>query len=114
MPDDTRKVDPTIDPPNPGPGPDPDPPRPQTMLPRRYHGTLEVAPTHVGRDASRIAQVVVAHLVALADADVTVTIEFEAKLPKAATNHPIRPVTQTTRTRNFTPASASASASERD
>ena len=68
---------------------------------------MELDPTRVGRDAGQIAQEVVAHLVALADADVTVTIDIdiEATRPKAATNHPIRPVTHTTRIPNFTPGS---------
>lgn len=77
------------------------------MLPRRYHGTAKVALTQVGRDASQIAEEVVAHIVAFADANVTVTIDtdIEATRPKAATNHPIRPVTENTRTLNVTPGS---------
>ena len=68
---------------------------------------MELDPTRVGRDAGQIAQEVVAHLVTLADADVTVTIDIdiEATRPKAATNHPVRPVTEKSRTLNFTPGS---------
>ena len=75
------------------------------MLPRRYHGTAKVAPTRVGRDASQIAEEVVAHLVALADADVTVTIDIEATLPNGATDHAVRTVTENSRTLEFTPGS---------
>ena len=99
-------VDPPIDPidpvdPGPGPGPTPPPPSPH----RRYHGTVTLDPTRVGRDASQIAQEVVAHLVTLADAEVTVTIEIEANLPEGATDHAIRTVTENGRTLNFHPGS---------
>ena len=106
---DARKVDPLVDPPKPepgpGPGPDPQPPQPDATLHRRYHGTVELDPTRVGRDASQIAQEVVAHLATLADAEVTVTIDIEANLPKGATDHAIRTVTENGRTLNFHPGS---------
>ena len=87
-----------------GPGPHPDSPQPEKTLPRRYHGTVELDPTRVGRDASQIAEEIVAHLVTIADADVTVTIDIEATLPNGATDHAVRTVTDNTRTLNYTPA----------
>ena len=45
------------------------------------------------------------HLVTLADAEVTVTIEIEANLPQGATDHAIRTVTENSRTLKFHPGS---------
>ncbi|MYD54516.1 MAG: ATP-binding protein, partial [Chloroflexi bacterium] len=95
-----------VDPIGPGPGPGPTPPLPPEPPPhRRYHGTVELDPTRVGRDAGQIAEEIVTHLVTLADAEVTVTIEIEANLPQGATDHAIRTVTENSRTLNFHPGS---------
>ena len=75
------------------------PPAPQPH--RRYHGAVRLDATRVGRDASQIAQEVIAHLVGLAGADVTVTIEIEATLPDGASEHVVRTVTENGRTLKF-------------
>ena len=54
------------------------------MRPKRFHGTVTLDATRVGRDASRIADEVIAHLAGLVGARVTVTIEIEAEIPAAA------------------------------
>ena len=106
---DAREIDPVdppidpIDPIDPGPGPGPTPPPPSPH--RRYHGTVTLDATRVGRDASQIAEEVVAHLVALADAEVTVTIDIEATLPEGASDHIVRTVTENGRTLDFHPGS---------
>ena len=86
---------------HPGPaGPDQAlPPAPQPH--RRYHGAVRLDATRVGRDASQIAQEVIAHLVGLAGADVTVTIDIEATLPDGASEHVVRTVTENGRTLKF-------------
>ena len=76
------------------------PPKPQ--LPHRYHGTVELDPTRVGRDASRIADEVIAHLVGQVGAEVTVTLEIEATLPDGASDQIVRAVTENSRTLKFT------------
>ncbi len=70
--------------------------------PRRYHGTVTLDPTRVGRDASRIADEVISHLVALMGANVTVTLEIEAEIPAGAPDHVVRTVTENGRTLRFT------------
>jgi hypothetical protein len=55
----------------------------------------------VGRDAGRIADEVIAHLAGQVDAEVTVTIEIEARLPKGASDQLIRTVTENSRTLKF-------------
>ena len=93
--------------PGPGPKPDPDtPPLPPEPAPhRRYHGTVRLDPTRVGRDASQIAEEVVAHLVGLTGAEVSVTIDIEASLPDGASEQVVRTVTENGRTLNFAPGS---------
>jgi hypothetical protein len=71
-------------------------------LPRRFHGTVELDPGRVGRDASRIAEEVIAHLVGQDGAEVTVTLEIEARLPGGATDHLVRTVTENSRELKFT------------
>lgn len=71
-------------------------------LPRRFHGTVELDAARVGRDASRIADEVIAHLGGLVGAEVTVTLEIEAKLPGGASEQVVRTVTENSRTLKFT------------
>ena len=77
------------------------PPSPPA-LPRRFHGTVNLDPTRVGRDASRIADEVIAHLTALVGANVTVTLEISAKIPSGASDQIVRTVTENSRTLKFT------------
>jgi predicted AAA+ superfamily ATPase len=73
-----------------------------TPASRRYHGTIRLDPTRVGRDASRIAEEVIAHLAGQPGAEVTVTLEIEAQLPNGATDQLVRTVTENSRTLKFT------------
>ena len=70
--------------------------------PKRFHGTAVLDTTRVGRDASRIAEEVIAHLAGLVGARVTVTIEVEAEIPDGAPDHVVRTVTENSRTLKFT------------
>ena len=70
--------------------------------PTRFHGTVAVDATRVGRDASRIADEVIAHLVAIVGASVKVTIEVEAEIPSGAPDNVVRIVTENSRTLGFT------------
>ncbi len=69
--------------------------------PRRFHGTVELDPTRVGRDASRIADEVLSHLSGLVGAKVKVTLEIEAEIPAGAPAHVVRTVTENGRTLKF-------------
>ncbi|MGI8550810.1 MAG: DUF499 domain-containing protein, partial [Dehalococcoidia bacterium] len=68
----------------------------------RFHGTVSLDPTRVGRDASRIADEVIAHLSGLVGARVTVTLEVEAEIPSGASDHVVRTVTENSRALKFT------------
>jgi hypothetical protein len=48
--------------------------------PKRFHGTVTIDPTRAGRDAGKIADEVLAHLVALIGAEATVTMEIDAQV----------------------------------
>ncbi|NCO58569.1 MAG: hypothetical protein GW783_11360, partial [Deltaproteobacteria bacterium] len=67
-----------------------------------YHGTVSLDPARVGRDASCIADEVIAHLVGQVGAEVTVTLEIEATLPDGASDQIVRTVTENGRTLKFT------------
>jgi predicted AAA+ superfamily ATPase len=75
---------------------------PRPARPRRFHGTVELDPARVGRDASRIADEVISHLAGQMGAEVTVILEIEAKLPDGASDQIVRTVTENSRTLKFT------------
>jgi hypothetical protein len=73
-----------------------------TPRPRRFHGTVRLDPARVGRDASRIADEVIAHLAGQVGAEVTVTLEIDANLHEGASEQMVRTVTENSRTLRFT------------
>ena len=81
-----------------GSGAEAAPPRKQ---PRRFHGAVTLDTTRVGRDASRIAEEVIAHLSGLVGAQVTVTLEIEAEVPDGTPDNVVRTVTENSRTLKF-------------
>jgi hypothetical protein len=56
----------------------------------------------VGRDAGKIAEEVIAHLVGLQGSTVQVTLEIEAEIPGGAPDNVVRTVTENSRTLKFT------------
>lgn len=85
-----------------GPGPTPvSPTPPEAAKPKRFHGTVELDATRVGRDAGRIADEVISHLSGLVGANVKVTLEIEAEIPSGAPDNVVRTVTENGRTLKF-------------
>jgi predicted AAA+ superfamily ATPase len=78
-----------------GPGPA------QPPKPRRYHGTVVLDPARVGRDASRIADEVITHLVGIIGSTVKATLEIEADIPGGASDNVVRTVTENGRALKF-------------
>ena len=68
---------------------------------KRYHGSVRLNPTRFGRDASQVADEVIAHLASLLGADVKLTLEIEATIPDGAPEHVVRTVNENTRTLKF-------------
>lgn len=74
---------------------------PTAARPHRYHGSVALDPTRAGRDAGRIAEEVIAHLVGLTGGDVSVTLEIQAHLPGGVPDNVVRIVTENARTLKF-------------
>ena len=68
---------------------------------RRYHGSVRLDATRVGRDASQIADEVIAHLAGLVGADVKLTLEIAADIPEGAPEHIVRVVTENSSSLGF-------------
>ena len=73
----------------------------QPIKPKRYHGTVALDPARVGRDAGRIADEVLTHLVGLVGSSVRVTLEIEAQITGGASDSVVRTVTENSRTLKF-------------
>jgi hypothetical protein len=71
--------------------------------PTRFHGSVPLDPTRVGRDAGRIADEVVSHLAGIVGAKVRVTLEIEGDIPEGASEEIVRIVTQNSRDLKFDP-----------
>ena len=73
-----------------------------TPAPKRFHGSVPLDPTRVGRDAGRIGDEVIAHLAGLIGSKVKVTLEIEAEIPSGTPDNVVRTVTENSRTLKFT------------
>ena len=69
--------------------------------PKRFHGSVTLDPTRVGRDAGRIADEVIVHLAGLVGSRVKVTLEIEAEIPSGTPDPVVRTVTENSRTLKF-------------
>ena len=78
----------------------PSPPPEEKML-RRFHGSVRLDPTRVGRDAGIIAEEVIVHLAGLVSADVTVTLDIAADVPDGVPEQVVRTVNENSRTLKF-------------
>ncbi|HSX81183.1 MAG TPA: hypothetical protein VLQ80_21765, partial [Candidatus Saccharimonadia bacterium] len=70
--------------------------------PRRFHGTVTLDPARAGRDASKITDEVITHLVGLIGSSVRVTLEIDAEVPAGVPDNVVRTVTENSRTLKFT------------
>ena len=97
------EVPPGPTPPEPGPKPPEEGPTPPMPAPgpKRFHGTVTLDSTRVGRDAGKIAEEVIAHLVGLPGSKLNVTLEIEAQIPGGAPDNVVRTVTENSRTLKF-------------
>src|SRR5262249_55896876 len=75
--------------------------KPLTAKLGRFHGSVQVDPLRLGRDASRIAEEAVQHLTKLVGGKVEITIEIQAELQDGAGDKLVRDVTENCRTLKF-------------
>lgn len=67
----------------------------------RFHATVQLDPSRIGRDAGRIAEEVVQHLALLPDANVEILMEIQVELPNGVSENVKRTVTENCRTLKF-------------
>lgn len=78
-----------------------DSPFPRVVQPSRFHGSVSLDATRVGRDASKIADEVISHLTGIVNSSVTVTLEIHADVPGGVPEKVVRTVTENCRTLKF-------------
>jgi predicted AAA+ superfamily ATPase len=77
------------------------PPVEARVVLKRFHGSVELSPDRLGRDAGAIAEEIVQHLAIQKGARVRVTLEIEAALPNGAPDTLVRTVTENAKTLKF-------------
>jgi hypothetical protein len=77
------------------------PGKPVEMKPHCFHGAVQLDASRLSRDAGKIAEEVVQHLVGLLGSEVEITLEIHAKVPEGVPDHIVRTVTENCRTLRF-------------
>jgi hypothetical protein len=77
---------------------------PPPLVLRRFHGSISLDPTRLGRDAGRVADEVVSHLAGLVGGDVSITLEIQADVASGVPDKVVRIVNENCRTLKFTQA----------
>jgi uncharacterized protein len=67
----------------------------------RFHGSVELDPTRMGRDASRIADEVLSHLTSLLGAKAIITLEINVEVPSGIPEERVRIVSENCNTLKF-------------
>ena len=70
-------------------------------MPQRFHGTVVLDATRVGRDAATIAEEIIAHLTGIVGAEVTVSLDIAANIPNGAPENVVRTVNVNSHALNF-------------
>ncbi len=71
------------------------------IAPTRFHATVQLDASRIGRDAGRIAEEVIQHLTAILGSHVEVTFEIEAQIPDGVPTDIVRTITENCRTLKF-------------
>jgi hypothetical protein len=67
----------------------------------RFHGSVALNPTRIGRDVGQIAEEVIAHLSGLVDAQVNIVLEIEVRAPNGVPEQTVRIVSENCNTLKF-------------
>jgi predicted AAA+ superfamily ATPase len=70
-------------------------------IPVRFHGTVDLDPTRVGRDAGKVAEEVLQHLIGMVGSKVEVSLEIHAERPAGFPDQVVRTVTENAKTLKF-------------
>lgn len=76
-------------------------PEPTVHRMRRFHGSVELDPTRMGRDAGRIADEIVSHLTSLGGAKAKITLEIEIEVSNGIPEERMRTVNENSNTLKF-------------
>jgi len=71
------------------------------VLNTRFHGTVELDPTRLGRDAGRVADEIVAHLTSLGSVKAKITLEIDIEVSNGIPEDRIRIVSENSNTLKF-------------
>ena len=77
------------------------PPPPPPVL-KRFHGSVRLDATRPSRDADRVVQDVIQHLTSLANVEVELTLEIQARIPEGAPDDVVRVVKENCQALKFT------------
>lgn len=77
------------------------PATPVEVAPKRFHGTVALDATRMGRDAGKIAEEVITHLSGLVGAKVTIVLEISADVPGGVPKRVVEVVTANSRDLKF-------------
>ena len=73
----------------------------QPVQPKRFHGTVTLDSTRVGRDAARIAEEIIGHLTSLPGATAKITLEIDIEAPNGIPEDRVRSVNENSNTLKF-------------
>jgi hypothetical protein len=76
------------------------PPPPPVL--KRFHGSVRLDATRPSRDADRVVQDVIQHLTSLANVEVELTLEIQARIPEGAPDDVVRVVKENCQALKFT------------
>lgn len=74
---------------------------PGQHMPTRFHGSVNLDATRLGRDAGKIAEEIVQHLSSLVGSEIEVTLEVQARIPDGVPENIVRTVTENCRSLHF-------------
>ena len=75
-------------------------PAPSTR-PTRFHGSVDLDPARIARDAGKVAEEVVQHISGLVGGKVSVSLEINAEVPEGVPENVVRTVTENCRALRF-------------
>jgi hypothetical protein len=70
-------------------------------LKTRFHGSIELDPTRMGRDAGKIADEIVSHLTSLGGAKARIVLEIDIEVPNGIPDDRVRIVNENSNTLKF-------------
>jgi len=76
-------------------------PEPLKVVLRRFHGTVELEPTRLGRDAGRISDEVLIHLTGLVGAKAKIILEIDIEVPNGVPEDKVRIISENCNTLKF-------------